>query len=240
MAIVRAADVGPAHKPPRLWRAYARCYDGVVLSLRPYIVLRGRIVEALSHQLGGLAAPTIVELCCGTGNVLEAIQARWPQARLTGVDFSEHMLGRAARKVPRARLVLGRLPESLGGLADGQADAIVVCNGLYPLDDARGAIRHIGRLLRPGGVAVLTDPQAGAKLRRLAIEHFRQGGWKTLHRLGWLMLGSLFALLLRRNPRQPFLSAAAVVEMLTETGLTVESQSVAYSGANYFLVVRRD
>src|SRR5207248_16428 len=43
-----------------------------------------------------LASPTrVVDLGCGTGNVTALLRARWPEARVTGVDASSAMLERA-------------------------------------------------------------------------------------------------------------------------------------------------
>jgi trans-aconitate 2-methyltransferase len=44
---------------------------------------------------------TIVDLGAGTGNVTRLLQARWPGARITGVDSSSEMLARAADALPQ-------------------------------------------------------------------------------------------------------------------------------------------
>ncbi len=43
---------------------------------------------------------SIVDLGCGAGNVTEALKARWPEARITGVDSSPEMLARARARAP--------------------------------------------------------------------------------------------------------------------------------------------
>ncbi|HDL17154.1 MAG TPA: methyltransferase domain-containing protein, partial [Rhizobiales bacterium] len=43
-----------------------------------------------------LDAPgAVVDLGCGPGNVTRALKARWPEAKITGVDGSPEMLARA-------------------------------------------------------------------------------------------------------------------------------------------------
>jgi trans-aconitate 2-methyltransferase len=44
---------------------------------------------------------TIVDLGAGTGNVTRLLQARWPDAVVTGVDSSAEMLARAAEVLPQ-------------------------------------------------------------------------------------------------------------------------------------------
>lgn len=43
---------------------------------------------------------TIVDLGCGTGNVTKALQARWPDAAVLGLDNSPEMLERARSEAP--------------------------------------------------------------------------------------------------------------------------------------------
>ncbi|MGH8707078.1 MAG: methyltransferase domain-containing protein, partial [Burkholderiales bacterium] len=58
---------------------------------RPALDLLARIPAA--------APETVVDLGCGAGNLAPLLMARWPGAKLTGVDSSPEMLARA-----RARL----------------------------------------------------------------------------------------------------------------------------------------
>ena len=66
------------------------------------------------------AAETLLELGCGTGSVLEALQARYT---VTGVDLSPQMLRIAKTKVPQARL----LRKDATTVALGETFDVVVC-----------------------------------------------------------------------------------------------------------------
>jgi trans-aconitate 2-methyltransferase len=69
--------------------------------LRPAVDLLNRI---------GAEAPAVVyDLGCGAGNVTRLLRARWPAARIVGVDSSREMLDRAARAVPDVEWVLADL-----------------------------------------------------------------------------------------------------------------------------------
>ncbi len=65
--------------------------------LRPALDLLARV------ELADVA--TIVDLGCGTGVVFPALRARFPEARLIGVDQSPSMLAKAAEVDPAAVLV---------------------------------------------------------------------------------------------------------------------------------------
>jgi len=90
----------------------------------PVAYLRGLIEK--HHP----AAETLLELGCGTGSVLEQLQARYS---VTGVDRSQQMLRIAKTKVPLARL----LRKDITALELGERFDVVVCvadvvNHLHP------------------------------------------------------------------------------------------------------------
>jgi trans-aconitate 2-methyltransferase len=60
--------------------------------LRPALELLARVPAA--------APPRVVDLGCGAGNVTRYLRARWPAARITGVDNSPEMLAAAAKELP--------------------------------------------------------------------------------------------------------------------------------------------
>lgn len=60
--------------------------------LRPALDLLSRIDVAKPSEVYDLGA--------GTGNVTRVLKARWPEARVTGVDASPDMLARAAADAP--------------------------------------------------------------------------------------------------------------------------------------------
>jgi SAM-dependent methyltransferase len=74
-----------------------------------YDAMQGNRPEAVAYARGLIEkhhpnARSVLELGCGTGAVLEQLQARY---RVAGVDLSQQMLDVAARKLPKATLVQG-------------------------------------------------------------------------------------------------------------------------------------
>jgi trans-aconitate 2-methyltransferase len=61
---------------------------------------RTRPADELLARVPLVTAQRVVDLGCGPGNSTALLRARWPQARLTGVDSSEDMLERARRDLP--------------------------------------------------------------------------------------------------------------------------------------------
>jgi demethylmenaquinone methyltransferase / 2-methoxy-6-polyprenyl-1,4-benzoquinol methylase len=90
----------------------------------------------------------VLDAACGTGDLALAAQ-RAGAARIVGVDFSERMLERAARKSSAVEWVQGdlcKLP-----FADETFQAATIGFGLRNVADREGALRELGRVLEPGG-----------------------------------------------------------------------------------------
>ncbi|HLI14599.1 MAG TPA: class I SAM-dependent methyltransferase [Acidimicrobiales bacterium] len=116
--------------------------------------------RAIVDQLGTLPEnPTICDLGCSTGYLLEDLAAHIEGARLVGIDYIFSGLRVASKNVPRAGLVradAGALP-----LAVRSLDALVSANLLEHVPDDVNVLREVRRVLRPGSRAVLVVP-AGA------------------------------------------------------------------------------
>ena len=112
----------------------------------------------------------ILDLCCGTGDMVFGAEERREDVRVFGADFTLPMLsvGRAraralARPVRWTAADALRLP-----FPDGTFDAITVGYGLRNLADFEAGLAEMRRILAPGGRAVILDfgkpanPVAGA------------------------------------------------------------------------------
>ncbi len=106
----------------------------------------------------GLIDPAIVvgDLGCGTGQLTEVVA---PYARrVIAVDSSEDMLDAARLRLDGATNVdlrrgdLERLP-----IADGELDAAVLSLVLHYSPDPSTALVEVGRVVRPGGRALVVD-----------------------------------------------------------------------------------
>jgi demethylmenaquinone methyltransferase / 2-methoxy-6-polyprenyl-1,4-benzoquinol methylase len=100
----------------------------------------------------------VLDACCGTGDL--AIGARSRGADVVGLDFSERMLERAARKEPQIEWVQGdvlALP-----FEDASFDAVTVGFGVRNVEDLEAGVRELRRVLRPGGrlgILEITTPR---------------------------------------------------------------------------------
>lgn len=107
---------------------------------------------------------TVLDCGTGMGFYLKAISTVCPGCRLAGIDFSNkvlrfaqgHLLAPAAGAAPELVLARGdihRLP-----FASAAFDRIVMSEVLEHLGDDATALREVWRVLKPGGLLVMTVP----------------------------------------------------------------------------------
>jgi ubiquinone/menaquinone biosynthesis C-methylase UbiE len=97
----------------------------------------------------------VLDVGCGTGRLLRAAGARWPAARLAGVDPAAAMVEGARRLTPAADLRVAAA-EALP-LSDGSADLAVSTVSYHHWADRAAGLREVARVLRPGGRFALAD-----------------------------------------------------------------------------------
>jgi malonyl-CoA O-methyltransferase len=145
----------PQSAPPLFDRAaIRRQFRRAAGSYDRSAVLQARVREVLIERLDWIAftPETVVDLGCGTGHAARALAARWPQARVIGVDFASEMLAQAARLDAASRCeYLGADAFALP-LPDASVD-LVFSNLMLPwCEDLDAVFAEIRRVLRPRGL----------------------------------------------------------------------------------------
>lgn len=169
-----------------LWNdTFAREYDIDDYYQRSSLLIRWiehRRLSWIRRMLTSGPADKILEVGCGGGHVLRM----FPESDLTGVDLSGEMLRKAARNLSGYRITLrkGELHEL--GLHDGGFDKIICSEVLEHVVDPEAVVRHIRRLLKDSGRAVITIPNDSLihGLKRIVrksglgrVPGFRQLSW---------------------------------------------------------------
>jgi len=120
-----------------------------------------------------VAAPqSIIDIGCGTGQLLIKASARWPSAYLVGVDPAIGMV-EVARSQTRGATICIASADSLP-VADSSADIVFSSLSFHHWADQTKGLREIARVLRPAGclcIADITMPDWIAKIiRRVKVK----------------------------------------------------------------------
>jgi len=117
---------------------------------------RNRVIAALVHRIAATpqSGHRILEVGCGTGNVLRILENGFPQGTVVGMDlFAEGL--QYARRRTSCDLVQGdvhKLPFC------SRFDLIGLFDVLEHLPDDRRVLRDLHSILKPRGVLILTVP----------------------------------------------------------------------------------
>lgn len=160
----------------RYYQLHAGLYDHTRWA---FLFGRTRILEMLA---GHHAPGTVLEVGCGTGHNLTRLARHLPQARLTGIDLSPHMLTRAREKLAplgeRVRLVEASYDHPLA--PHDPFDGVLFSYCLSMINPGWEAALDSARAdLSPGGVIAVADFHATpvpAFRRWMGVNHVRMEG----------------------------------------------------------------
>jgi predicted TPR repeat methyltransferase len=127
-------------------------------------------------------ARSVLDVGCGTGLVGQALRARGCGARIVGLDISQESLRIARRTDAYDALERADLQRPLDVEDDG-VDALVCAGVMTYLPDVEAVWREFARVVRPGGVVVVTQREDLWEPRRCqeVVDRLAaEGAWKPL------------------------------------------------------------
>ncbi|MBI3450702.1 MAG: methyltransferase domain-containing protein [Acidobacteria bacterium] len=112
-----------------------------------YQVTREQVIRRARHR------GVLVDLGCGAGSLYSVLGPHF--SRYVGVDLIGYQGFPAGAS---ARRVLGDLESGRTGLREGCADVVCSIETIEHLENPRALFREIVRIVRPGGLVVVTTP----------------------------------------------------------------------------------
>ena len=141
-------------------------------------LLLGPLVKRIAADVAEVApdGAQILEVGCGPG-LLSLRLARQHGFKVTGLDLDPAMMARARANTDRAPNGEGRRPSFLVGdvaalaFPDGSFDLVISTLSMHHWADPAVGLAEIGRVLRPGGRALIWDFRPGARLHPFGPRH---------------------------------------------------------------------
>jgi ubiquinone/menaquinone biosynthesis C-methylase UbiE len=141
-----------------MWEVYAASYDRILPEMPFYQEVVERHYDAMSKPEIG----TVLDIGAGTGSV--TVRLLGAGKRVTAVDLNRAMLEKMDSKRDAGwgdRLtVIEDTAERLPHLRDGAFDGVTVLLAFFDMDDPIAALAEAQRVLKPGGILVITEPRA--------------------------------------------------------------------------------
>lgn len=229
------------------WNLFSFFYDSV-RDLWPYKELMRKVADDLI--LDSRSAIALLDVGCGTGNLLLEIKSRNRLWNFWGIDRSLSMLRRAERKVGKGEFLLGDINNTLP-ILDNSLDAITLVNVLYSVSLPSGLIDECHRVLKFDGILIVANPRRNAKISSIILAHVRAAGDKGLR---WLYLcralaaNSRFVFLtgmnlvvkfMNRRRKFHFMDGSELKDELIRGGFQLVKLELAYADTDVLAVARK-
>jgi ubiquinone/menaquinone biosynthesis C-methylase UbiE len=165
------------------------------------------VTDVVKFLISGRPA-RVLELCCGTGLLLESLSKAFPKTEFIGVDISPKMVERARERLSNAKNVAVLQQDWIYELPtewNGAFDVVIVKNALHLLDNLESKLRDLRRVSRDLASLIIVEtvsPNADSNefIKRLFeivdVEQLKQSFFTertlaaVLERSGWLMAQS--------------------------------------------------
>lgn len=172
------------------------------------------LLESVLNRLSRVSFDSLLDVGCGTGNLLAAISETEEGVRLSGIDISSGMIAVAKRRLDgMADLTVGdseKLP-----WADRTFDVVTITDSFHHYPRPAEVLTEIKRVLKPKGLLIIADPWWPTPVRQivnlslpfvrygdvrvysekairriLALSGFEIIGWQRVGRSGCLVTAS--------------------------------------------------
>jgi len=155
----------------------------------------------------------IIDLATGTGDLALALQKKLPEAEVTGVDFLPEMLELAQRKGVRQTIFADamKLPFS-----DASFDCVTIAFGLRNMEDCRGALVEMSRVLKRNGHLLVLE--FSLPTRSIVRAMYRFYLHRCLPSLGSFLTGKRSAYDYLGDSIEEFPSGHAMTELIEACG----------------------
>jgi ubiquinone/menaquinone biosynthesis C-methylase UbiE len=223
-------DIPARDEEHRVWQTYARSYDRILPILPFYQEVVSRHVSALSKP----GIRRVIDVGAGTGNV--AIKLATNGLDVVAMDNCREMLDQLRNKtrvdIPGVVTMVEHDAASLSAWTDATFDGATVLLALFAMRQARRALMEIIRVVRPGGLLVVTETKKQFQLQPLldfVAEFLLNEGLYESFREDWDRVRNANV---RLDPgrREARLSAEEIEQTLRQSGFRITDVKDSHLG----------
>jgi len=150
----------------KVWDFWASRYERLWVQKYSLTPTRELVIQELSVMIDSGRGYKLLDMGCGTGQLIREIQEAFPNAKCVGVDISPKMIDRAATNNPCAVFMVSSIEGMTG---EGEYD-IVVCTHSFPYyRDQAQALQKLSTMLKPGGHLLLAQASENSPYDKLAM-----------------------------------------------------------------------
>jgi trans-aconitate methyltransferase len=152
----------------RVWDFWASRYEGLWVQRYSLTPTREMVIKELSGIIDESREYRLLDMGCGTGQLIRDIRSAFPKARLdcVGVDISPRMIEAASANNPHTRFILGSIDDAEGA---GDFDIIVCTHSLPYYRKQKQALGKLSAMLKPGGHLLLAQASVNSLYDALAM-----------------------------------------------------------------------
>ncbi len=100
---------------------------------------------------------SILDMCCGTGDISILLAKKYPKSNIYGIDFSEKMLNIAQKKSEKYNIRYIEADVMNMPFNNDSFDLCTISFGLRNLPSVQEALKEFYRILKPSGQLIIMD-----------------------------------------------------------------------------------
>lgn len=142
------------------------------------------VLDLLEEETADWAGKRILDLGCGTGELLRLIRQRHPTCEITGLEFSNNALSCARKNLPEGNFAWFDVYEPISGQFEVVMCTEVLEHLLYP----ERALQSLLSTIAPDGFALITVPDGRQDAFAGHIHYWSPESWLLFlqkHTNGW-------------------------------------------------------
>jgi ubiquinone/menaquinone biosynthesis C-methylase UbiE len=150
----------------KLFSSWAGKYDSWVFRLY-FERLYHRILEVLDSQGSTYftSQASILDIACGTGEVIFRLAQKYPKVKFIGVDLTPEMVELAQAKTKHlSNVVIQQGDATKLSFSDNEFTVVLCSEAFHHFPQPKQTLREIYRVTKVGGLFLLVDPGSHSQL----------------------------------------------------------------------------